>query len=189
MCLLAGVVDQHQPWIQVNPGNFFFFLLVFITNSNKPVVGLFSHQVSINKYDANKSLKKNDAKKSIFKKAAQPDDKDFFSNKVGEKSSALIKSVLEYSKHAKWGVTHSILSKDDGKHDSPGRTQSVKSHVSTALPTHKTCCWAVAAWHKQCTPLAQAIEAWHETGHDATIIKRLCPSDYTPRIYADIVYF
>ena len=76
-------------------------------------------------------------KKSTFKKAAQPDDKDFFSNKVGEKSSTLIKSVLEYSKHAKWGVTHSILSKDDGKHDSPGRTQSVKSHVSTAQPTYR----------------------------------------------------
>ena len=45
--------------------------------------------------------KKKKAKKSIFKKAAQPDDKDFFSNKVGEKSSTLIKSVLEYSKHAK----------------------------------------------------------------------------------------
>ena len=67
----APAMDPSQPWELV------FFLLVFITNSNKPVVGLFSHQVSINKYDANKSLKKK-AKKSIFKKAAQPDDKDFF---------------------------------------------------------------------------------------------------------------
>ena len=83
----APAMDPSQPW------ELFFFLLVFITNSNKPVVGLFSHQISINKYDANKSFLKNDAEKSIFKKAAQADDKDFFSNKVGEKSSTLSNEV------------------------------------------------------------------------------------------------
>ena len=97
-----------------NHGN--FFLLVFITNSNKPVVGL-SYVCRIwcttgSVYTICLVCVQNDAQHALIKC-----DTSVNTGRV----------CWNTSKHAKWGVTHSILSKDDGKHDSPGRTQSVKS--------------------------------------------------------------